>query len=213
MAMFLKDAGFTKVLFVGNKDIQKKMLLEMGYSESEYCDVRYGDPTAFIKGKTNSKGADIYFECIGRSESYVQAVNCSAPLGKVILVGNPASDMELPRETYWKILRNQLTLKGTWNSSYCGPKPVEYRNGDSNTAIDSLEMDDWDYVIDRLVSWKKPECVSAFGRTVQEGEKSSFIKFLPDRLISHRYSLENMQDGLRIMQKKSEEYIKVMVEI
>ncbi len=213
MAMFLKDAGFSKVLFVGNKDIQKKMLLEMGYSESEYCDVRYGDPTAFIKDKTYGKGADIYFECIGRSESYVQAVNCTAPLGKVILVGNPASDMELPRDAYWKILRNQFTLKGTWNSSYCGPKPIEYRNGNSDAAADLIEMDDWDYVIDRLVYWKKTGCISASGKLMTEKGHDHFAMFFPERLITHRYSLEDMQEGLRIMQKKSEEYIKIMIEI
>ena len=210
MAMFLKDAGFSKVLFIGNKNIQKEMLLEMGYSDSDYCDVRYGEPIAFIKDKTGGRGADVYFECIGRSESYAQAVNCMAPLGKVILVGNPASDMELSRDTYWKILRNQLTLKGIWNSAYKGPKPVEYS---SYAGQELSELDDWEYVIDRIVSWKDPECTSMPGKLVRKGNESSFAGFLPDRIITHRYSLENMQDGLRIMQKKSEEYIKIMVEI
>lgn len=35
-----------------------------------------------------------------------------------MLVGNPASDVSLEKNLYWKILRRQLTLKGTWNSSY-----------------------------------------------------------------------------------------------
>lgn len=50
-----------------------------------------------------------------------------------MLVGNPASDMRLPKEVYWKILRNQLTVFGTWNSSF----------------THSAE-DDWHYVLDRL---------------------------------------------------------------
>lgn len=88
---------------------------------------------------TDGKRADIYFECIGRSESYEQAVKCTGPLGRVMLVGNPASDMELPRQTYWQILRNQMTLKGTWNSSFSG--------------IDGAD-DDWRYVLDHLADWK-----------------------------------------------------------
>ena len=33
-------------------------------------------------------------------------------------MGNPAGDMTLTQKGYWEILRKQLTLKGTWNSSY-----------------------------------------------------------------------------------------------
>ena len=57
----------------------------------------------------------------------------TAPAGKICLVGNPYSDMELDKGTYWKILRNQLTVVGTWNSSF---------------AHDA--SDDWHYVLNRL---------------------------------------------------------------
>ncbi len=180
VAFFLKDAGYTNVYCVGNKDIQKKKLLEMGYDDSHYCDVRYGDPAAFIKERTGS-GADYYFECIGRPENYAQAVKCTAPLGHVMLVGNPASDMELPREIYWKILRNQLTLSGTWNSSFYG-------------IDDEQGTDDWRYVISRLSDWA-----------------SDPNSFLPNKLITHKFSLADMQAGLDIMKRKSEDYVKVMV--
>ncbi len=173
LAMVLKDASYKNVLFVGNKDIQKKKLLEIGFSENNYCDVRYADPVNFIMTKTEWKGADYYFECIGRSESYAQAVKCTAPLGTVMLVGNPASDMELPREVYWKILRNQLTVKGTWNSSY---------------------PDDWKYALSSLSKWSKME-----------------KNYLPSILITHSYPLVQLYDGLEIMHRKSEEYIKIMI--
>ena len=182
MALFLKDAGFDNVICIGNKDIQKKKLLQMGYPQDSFCDVRYGDPANFIYEKTADQGADCYFECIGRSESYEQAVKCTAPLGTVMLVGNPASDMELSKETYWKILRNQLTLLGTWNSSYYGPE------------------DDWRYVITRLSAWNKEAA-------------SSKPHFSPADLITHRFSLEDLDKGLDIMRRKSEEYIKIMVKL
>ena len=35
-------------------------------------------------------------------------------------MGNPYSDMLLDKQDYWKILRNQLTVTGTWNSSFTG---------------------------------------------------------------------------------------------
>ncbi|MGN0656809.1 MAG: zinc-binding dehydrogenase, partial [Ruminiclostridium sp.] len=81
--------------------------------------------------------ADIYFECVGKSETISRAINETIPGGKIMLVGNPCSDMVLDKATYWKILRNQLTVRGTWNSSFTGD-----------------ESDDWHYVMSRLASGK-----------------------------------------------------------
>ena len=33
-------------------------------------------------------------------------------------MGNPAREMTLSQKGYWHVLRKELTLKGTWNSSY-----------------------------------------------------------------------------------------------
>ncbi len=187
VALFLRDGGCKNVFCIGNKDIQREKLLQMGYDEDRFCDVRKKDPEAWIMDKTGGNGADIYFECIGRSDNYQQAVKCTGPLGKVMLVGNPASQMDLSREVYWKILRNQMTLKGTWNSSFYG-----------NGALQK-EGDDWQYALDRVEKWSS--C-----------KKNGENVFLPGDLITHRFSLENMKDGLDIMRDKSEEYIKILVE-
>lgn len=61
-----------------------------------------------------------FFECVGKNETCSLAINHAAPGGKVCLVGNPYSDMLLDKQVYWKILRNQLTVTGTWNSSFTG---------------------------------------------------------------------------------------------
>lgn len=176
VAMFLCDLGYRNVFCIGNKDIQREKLLGMGYDDAQFCDIRVTDPEQFVLEKTGGKKADYYFECIGRSESYNQAVTLTGPLGKVMLVGNPAGDMELPREVYWKILRNQMTLKGTWNSSY---------------------PEDWEYVVERMSAWG----MERNGSAVPD----------PGSLITHRFGLADMAQGLEIMRDKSEEYIKVMV--
>lgn len=74
----------------------------------------------WILNRTDGCGADIVFECVGKNETAVQAIDAAAPLGRVVLVGNPAGNMQVPRDVYWKILRNQLTVTGTWNSSFTG---------------------------------------------------------------------------------------------
>ena len=67
-------------------------------------------------------GVDIFFECVGKNETVTQAVNSTISGGKIMLVGNPHSDMNLEKAVYWKILRHQLLVTGTWNSSFYFPE-------------------------------------------------------------------------------------------
>ncbi len=163
-----------RVLVIGNKDFQRQKILELGLSAEAYCDSRVQDAGRWILERTGGRGGDVIFECVGRNETLRQAVDSAAPAGRICLVGNPASDMALEREVYWKILRNQLTVTGTWNSSF------------SHKALD-----DWHYALERL----------------------SRKDLMPSRLISHRFSLEEMEKGLHIMRDKSEDYVKIMAVI
>ena len=91
--------------------------------------------------QTKGLGADIFFECVGRNETITDAVACTAPEGIVQVVGNPASDILLEKSVYWKVLRNQLTIRGSWNSSFTHE-----------------ERDDWHYVLQKLSEGKiRPE--------------------------------------------------------
>ena len=74
---------------------------------------------------------DVVFECVGKSETYETALRMARPLGVVMLVGNPHSDMTAKRDAYWQILRQQLTVLGTWNSTF---------------------PDDWQYALERVAS-------------------------------------------------------------
>lgn len=133
LLMFLLEAGRKNILVIGNKDFQRRMATELGLPEALFCDSRTQDAERWLLERTDQKGPDVFFECVGKNDTMVQAVGMTAPGGRIMLVGNPASDMTLPKAVYWKILRNQLTVFGTWNSSF----------------THSL-ADDWHYVLDRL---------------------------------------------------------------
>lgn len=133
LLMFLKEAGVREVYAIGKKDFQKEMAQRLGVKEEFYCDTRRHDPHQWLMEQTGGSGVDQYFECVGKSETYELAVNGTAPAGRIVLVGNPYSDMMLKKEVYWKILRNQLTIFGTWNSSFT-----------------QESGDDWHYVLERL---------------------------------------------------------------
>ena len=133
LLMFLKEAGIREVYAVGNKDFQKEMAKKLGVTEEFYCDSRRQDQHQWLMERTDGRGVDQYYECVGKSETYELAADGTAPAGRVVLVGNPYSDMMLKKEVYWKILRNQLTILGTWNSSFT-----------------QEPGDDWHYVLERL---------------------------------------------------------------
>ena len=171
LLMFLLEAGHKNIYAIGNKEFQRQMAKRLGLPAEVFCDSRKQDAEAWLAERTGGAGADVFFECVGRNETVAQAVKMTAPGGRVMLVGNPASDMLLERDIYWKILRNQLTLSGTWNSSFTHEAE-----------------DDWHYVLDRL----SRRCIA------------------PADLITHRFSLEELDSGFQIMRDKSEEYIKIM---
>lgn len=134
LLMFLKDAGIENILAVGNKEFQRNTVLALGLNEKCYCDSKTQNVSEWIMQHTNQIGADVFFECVGKNETFSQAVDLTAPQGRICLVGNPYSDMILEKSVYWKILRNQITLTGTWNSSFT------HQNDD-----------DWHYVLSRLM--------------------------------------------------------------
>lgn len=133
LAMFLKEAGFGNIFVAGNKGLQRQKAIELGIPKENCCDTRELDLKRTLMEKTEGKGMDVFFECVGKNETIVQAMECTAPSGRIVLVGNPHKDIELHKDTYWNILRRQFTVHGIWNSSFTGEKD-----------------DDWHYVLDRL---------------------------------------------------------------
>ncbi|MBR1523894.1 MAG: galactitol-1-phosphate 5-dehydrogenase [Lachnospiraceae bacterium] len=134
LTMFLKERGYKNVFAIGNKDTQKERVVSLGISPDNYCDSASEDVVKWLQETVG--GADVYFECVGKNECVSYGVDGTAPGGRIVLVGNPYSDMQLRKDVYWKILRNQLHVMGTWNSTFL------------------QRDDDWGYVIRRLEEGK-----------------------------------------------------------
>lgn len=194
LLIFLREAGFQKILTIGNKDFQKEMVLKLGLSEDSYCDSRGQDAGRWLMERTDGAGADVFFECVGKNDTLTMAIAHTAPAGKVMLVGNPFSDMNLEKSVYWKILRNQLTVAGTWNSSFVSTLSQrnqylpEYKTSGGKEIYECGREDDWHYVLRRL-----------------EQKRIS-----PAELISHRFPLEELRQGFHIMRDKTEDYVKIV---
>lgn len=129
LILFLRERGIKNILAVGNKDFQKDKLTALGIAAPDFCDIRHENMKEYVDLYTEGAGADVFFECVGSNETVSQAINLTAPGGKICMVGNPCSDMKLDQQTYWKLLRNQLEVTGTWNSSFFGRWDEKERQG------------------------------------------------------------------------------------
>lgn len=57
-------------------------------------------------------------EGTGVSAAINNAIKALAPNGRLVLMGNPFGDMTIDKGMYSEILRREITMCGTWNSSY-----------------------------------------------------------------------------------------------
>lgn len=146
LMMFLMEKGTGNLLVIGNKDSQREAALAMGLKADNYYDINDKDVLGWISDKTGGKGVDAYYECVGKNSTVELGISVVAAGAQICLVGNPYGDMLLARDVYWKLLRRQITVKGTWNSTFLG------------TEDSDCQQDDWHYVLKLLDSGRiKPE--------------------------------------------------------
>lgn len=69
---------------------------------------------------------DSILEAVGTTDTIASSLKIAAPGADIVFMGNPAGDITLPRDIYWMILRKQLTIKGTWNSSFDGTNKSDW---------------------------------------------------------------------------------------
>ncbi len=62
--------------------------------------------------------ADCALEGTGASAALNNAILAVKANGRIVLMGNPMRDMEIKQSTYSQLLRKEIVLSGTWNSSY-----------------------------------------------------------------------------------------------
>lgn len=98
--------GAERVVIKGRSEAKKPIVQRCGL---EYASV-------FRTGEE----FDCVIEAVGSAQALEESLARTAPGGRLVLMGNPEGPRTLSRDLYWRILRKQLTLVGTWNSSYGG---------------------------------------------------------------------------------------------
>ena len=116
IAQWCRMFGAKKILIVGTREEQSELVKKLGFKH--FCNTNKHDPSLWVCENTGGIGSDISIDAVGDAKVLKNCIESTRPCGEILLVGNPNKDFNIDRELYWKILRKQLTMVGTWNSSY-----------------------------------------------------------------------------------------------
>lgn len=172
--MWAKVYNANKIFIIGRSKGKVEFAKKIGFSDSiTSLDVNVKE---YINENTNGQGADIVLEMVGSEQSISESILIAKKGGTIVFVGNPSDDICLKRDVYWKILRNELTVKGSWNSSFSQTK------NDWVASIKNMENG----VIDpeKLITHKFPlaECEKAFNVLQNPKENAIKVIFKPSEL-------------------------------
>jgi L-iditol 2-dehydrogenase len=110
-------AGAKKVFLVGRS--QEKLDYAKAKIGIRYiCNSTKVNVLDFVNKETRGQGVDVSVEGTGASMSMDCCFDITRPSGIVVAMGNPLDNINLKKECYWKLLRKQLSIHGTWNSSF-----------------------------------------------------------------------------------------------
>lgn len=126
-AQWAKKHTNKEVVIIGRNEDKRKLVESTGL-------------TYEIRTKADSKEYDVVLEAVGSPKSVDLAINLVRPGGTLVLMGNPSGDIPLTQNTYWRILRKQLVLKGTWNSSYDGTNSSDWTEAIAALAKGEIEV-------------------------------------------------------------------------
>jgi L-iditol 2-dehydrogenase len=167
-AQIARGWGADKVILVDVDETKLNFARDLGFTYT--VDSKKNDSSEYIYSVTGLKGADMALEAAGVSAALECSLKSVKPFGKIVLMGNPAGKMELSQKGYWEILRKQLTLKGTWNSSY-----TDFKN-DWQLAVSCMERGILQ--LEKLITHRFP--LSDYGRAFELARQKSefYVKIM-----------------------------------
>ena len=122
-----------------NVTITDKNIFKLDMSDTADTVIALSSQDEFEKFELNYKNHfDMVLEATGTVRSINSSIQCIKPGGSIVLMGNMKDQVTLSQAEIDRIIRNEITISGTWNSDYKGPS------------------DDWREVIDLMLMGFNP---------------------------------------------------------
>lgn len=124
LALWAEAWGASRVMLADVDEAKLAFAKQLGFPD--VCNPQTSDVKEWVFGLTG-RGVDVAVEGTGNAAAWENCLKATRPFGRVVLMGNPTGSMTLTQNCYWEILRKQLTLSGTWNSSYANLPKNEWK--------------------------------------------------------------------------------------
>ncbi len=115
VANWAKIAGAGQIVMFDVDDAKIEFCKKLGFENA--FNIREQHPNECLES-LNLKGMDVCIEASGSTISYENSLYCCAKGGRVVLLGNPHSDMTATQRTYDLFMRKECSMVGVFNSIY-----------------------------------------------------------------------------------------------
>ena len=116
MSQWARIYGVQNIYIVANKAGQVQLANELGFTN--VCNQMEVNALEWLYSMNGGNPVDAAIEGVGRSEVLEQCILSVKGQGTIVTLGNPYADVYISKEIYWKVLRRQLKIVGTWNSRF-----------------------------------------------------------------------------------------------
>ncbi|MCX5770281.1 MAG: galactitol-1-phosphate 5-dehydrogenase [Candidatus Hydrogenedentes bacterium] len=135
VAMWARIDGAGRVLLADIDDAKLEFAQRLGFDRT-FNPARSGTVpaagAAWVQD-TTALGANVAIDAAGTAAAVEACLTAARIFGRVVLLGNPPGDMTLSQDAYWAILRKELQIRGTWNSTR-----TELRGNEWQTSLDFI---------------------------------------------------------------------------
>lgn len=170
---WLKSVGCSKAYAVDIFDDKLKLADRLG---ADYgINAKTQDVVKTIMELTNNVGVDAAIELAGSKFTQVQAIQVARKLGTVVYCGISYDDLVIPNSALARILRGELEVKGSWNSSIA-PLPIN----EWESAL--IFMKNGKVKTDPLIThrFRLEDCQKAFNMMYNKTEVFTKVLFKPE---------------------------------
>lgn len=167
---WLKLMGASEIIAVDIDD--KKLERTKDFGATHTINSKEVDTMKAIQDKTDGLGADLVIEAAGTPFTAATVFPYARKGGTVLFLGIPYGDVPMTRFSFEKILRSELTVKGSW-ASVTAPFPgLEWE-----TTIKFLASGELD--LDAIIEYRMPLCQGpeAFDKLIKKELDGKVILF------------------------------------
>ncbi len=153
-------------LIVGKLEMARQLGFELSFNARECKAIDT------INELTGGQGAEVCVEAAGVPATLTQAVAAARSNGRVVILGNPSGDVIFPAPLISQVMRREIDLLGTWNSSFS----TAGNNDDWHAVLAAAASGGLD--LDSLVTHRVPLAQSMEALTMMRDQSALFAKVL-----------------------------------